>query len=106
MSILLNPKKYRDRNYPDTRSKEIMLKTIQWFEEKGLARQKEQFHDKEFCKDFRISLPVKVYLKPFSFPKDMVQIPISITVLTECMNSQKSVVSMGLPIGTLIMCRR
>ena len=32
MSILLNPKKYRDRGYPDERSKEIMLKTIEWFE--------------------------------------------------------------------------
>jgi acyl-CoA dehydrogenase len=53
MNILLNPKKYRDRNYPDARSTEIMLKTIQWFEDKGLAMQKEQYHDKEFCKDFQ-----------------------------------------------------
>lgn len=53
MSILLNPKKYRDRNYPDERSKEIMLKTINWFEEKGLAKQKEQFHEREFCSDFQ-----------------------------------------------------
>ncbi len=53
MSILLNPKKYRDRNYPDERSKEIMLKTIEWFEEKGLARQKEQYHEREFCADFQ-----------------------------------------------------
>ncbi len=41
MSILLNPKNYKDRNYPDERSKEIMLKTIEWFEKKGLAKQKE-----------------------------------------------------------------
>lgn len=53
MSILLNPKKYQDRNYPDERSKEIMLKTIEWFEEKGLARQKEQYHEREFCTDFQ-----------------------------------------------------
>ncbi|HRS63475.1 MAG TPA: acyl-CoA dehydrogenase family protein, partial [Spirochaetota bacterium] len=53
MSILLNPKKYRDRNYPDERSKEIMLKTIEWFEKKGLAKQKEQYHKKEFCEDFQ-----------------------------------------------------
>lgn len=53
MSILLNPKKYRDRNYPDERSKEIMLKTIEWFENKGLAKQKEQYHDREFCADFQ-----------------------------------------------------
>lgn len=53
MSILLNPKKYRDRNYPDERSKEIMLKTIEWFENKGLAKQKQQYHDREFCSDFQ-----------------------------------------------------
>lgn len=53
MSLLLNPKKYRDRNYPDERSKEIMLKMIDWFEEKGLAQQKEEYHDREFCADFQ-----------------------------------------------------
>jgi len=53
MSLLLNPKKYKDRNYPDERSKEIMLKTIQWFEDKGLAKQKEQFHSREFAEDFQ-----------------------------------------------------
>ena len=53
MSLLLNPKKYRDRNYPDERSKEIMLKMIDWFEAKGLARQKEQYHAREFCEDFQ-----------------------------------------------------
>lgn len=53
MNLLLNPKQYRDRNYPDQRSKEIMLKTIEWFEAKGLAKQKEQFHAREFCEDFQ-----------------------------------------------------
>lgn len=53
MSLLLNPKKYKDRNYPDERSKEIMLKTIEWFEAKGLAKQKESYHDREFCEDFQ-----------------------------------------------------
>ncbi|MGE5415729.1 MAG: acyl-CoA dehydrogenase family protein [Acidobacteriota bacterium] len=52
MSLLLNPKQYKDRNYPDERSKEIMLKTIEWFENKGLAAQKESFHSHEFCEDF------------------------------------------------------
>lgn len=52
-NLLLNPKKYRDRGYPDERSKEIMLKTIDWFEEKGLAKQKEQYHNREFAEDFR-----------------------------------------------------
>lgn len=50
--ILLNPKNYQDRKYPDERSKEIMLKTIEWFEKKGLAKQKEQFHSREFSQDF------------------------------------------------------
>lgn len=53
MSILLNPQAYRDRNYPDQRSEEIMKKTIAWFEEKGLAKQKEQYHQREFCEDFQ-----------------------------------------------------
>ncbi len=53
MSLLLNPKQYRDRKYPDERSREIMLKTINWFEDKGLAKQKEQYHKKEFCEDFQ-----------------------------------------------------
>jgi len=53
MSLLLNPKKYKDRNYPDARSKEIMEKTIAWFEAKGLAKQKEQYHSHEFCEDFQ-----------------------------------------------------
>ncbi len=53
MSLLLNPKQYKDRNYPDARSKEIMLKTIDWFEAKGLARQKEQYHSREFAEDFQ-----------------------------------------------------
>ena len=33
--ILLNPKKH-DREYPDERSREIMLKTIEFFENKGI----------------------------------------------------------------------
>lgn len=53
MSLLLNPKRYRDRNYPDERSREIMLKTIEWFEAKGLAKQKEQYHAHEFAEDFQ-----------------------------------------------------
>ena len=50
--LLLNPKNYKDRNYPDQRSKEIMLKTIDFFEKKGKAKQKEEYHKKEFCQDF------------------------------------------------------
>ncbi|MFH2065422.1 MAG: acyl-CoA dehydrogenase family protein [Pseudomonadota bacterium] len=50
--ILLNPKKYQDRNYPDARSKEIMLKTIEWFENKGLKKMKEDYRSCEFTYDF------------------------------------------------------
>ena len=50
--VLLNPKKYKDRNYPDERSKEIMVKTIEWFENKGLAAIKEDYHNKTFTSDF------------------------------------------------------
>ena len=53
MSNLLNPKKYKDRNYPDERSGEVMLKTIEWFENKGLAKQKEDYHANRFCEDFQ-----------------------------------------------------
>ena len=34
MTILLNPKKH-ERYYPDANSKDIMLKTIEFFENKG-----------------------------------------------------------------------
>jgi hypothetical protein len=37
--LLLNPKKYQDRNYPDERSREIMLKTIAFFVCAGYLRQ-------------------------------------------------------------------
>jgi acyl-CoA dehydrogenase len=50
--LLLNPKKYQDRNYPDDRSKEIMLKTIDWFEKKGLAKMKADYRSREFTYDF------------------------------------------------------
>ena len=46
--LLLNPKNYQDRNYPDERSKEIMLKTIEWFENKGLKKMNEDYHKREF----------------------------------------------------------
>ncbi len=50
--VLLNPKKYQDRDYPDERSKEIMLKTIEWFENKGLQKIKDDFHAHTFTTDF------------------------------------------------------
>ena len=50
--ILLNPKKH-NREYPDDeRSKEIMLKTIDFFEKKGLAKIKEDDHGAIWYRDF------------------------------------------------------
>ncbi|MGI6551471.1 MAG: acyl-CoA dehydrogenase family protein [Syntrophomonadales bacterium] len=69
MSLLLNPKKYRDRNYPDERSKEIMLKMIDWFEAKGLARQKEQYHAREFCEDFQKFVTEEGFFETLFLPK-------------------------------------
>ncbi len=50
--LLLNPKKYQDRNYPDERSKDIMLKTIEFFENKGMKKMKEDTFAAEFTDDF------------------------------------------------------
>jgi len=50
--LLLNPKNYQDRNYPDERSKEIMVKTIDWFESKGLNKMKEDYRTRDFTYDF------------------------------------------------------
>ena len=49
--ILLNPKAHR-RSYPDERSREVMLKTIEFFERKGKARIKEDYHAKVWYSDF------------------------------------------------------
>ncbi|MBN1342857.1 MAG: acyl-CoA dehydrogenase [Phycisphaerae bacterium] len=49
--ILLNPKQY-DREYPDARSREIMLKTIEFFENKGKQKIKEDDQKKVWYADF------------------------------------------------------
>ncbi len=49
--ILLNPKKY-DVEFPDKDSKEMMEKTIEWFEGKGLKKIKDDFHERTWPKDF------------------------------------------------------
>jgi acyl-CoA dehydrogenase len=69
MNLLLNPKKYRDRGYPDERSKEIMLKTIEWFEKKGLAKQKEQYHSREFCEDWQKFVTEEKIFETLFLPK-------------------------------------
>jgi acyl-CoA dehydrogenase len=49
--ILLQPKKH-DRKYPDERSREVMLKTIEFFERKGKKRLKEDDHAAVWYADF------------------------------------------------------
>ena len=49
--ILLNPKKHQ-RDYPDERSREIMLKTIDFFENKGKQKLKEDDHERVWYRDF------------------------------------------------------
>ena len=68
-NLLLNPKKYRDRGYPDERSKEIMLKTIEWFENKGLAAIKDSFHSKEFAEDYQKFVTEERHFETLFLPK-------------------------------------
>ncbi len=49
--LLLNPKKH-NREYPDDKSREIMLKTIEFFEKKGKKKVKEDDHQKVWYADF------------------------------------------------------
>jgi len=49
--ILLNPKRH-SREYPDEKSREIMLKTIEFFEKKGKQKIKEDDHNKTWYADF------------------------------------------------------
>jgi acyl-CoA dehydrogenase len=49
--LLLNPKAH-NRPYPDARSREVMLKTIEFFERKGKARIKEDYHARVWYSDF------------------------------------------------------
>ncbi len=50
--LLLNPNNYQDRKYPDERSREIMLKTIEWFENKGIKKMKDDYRSRDFTYDF------------------------------------------------------
>ncbi len=49
--MLLNPKLH-DRSYPDSLSREIMLKTIEFFENKGKIRLKEDDRERVWYEDF------------------------------------------------------
>ncbi|MFW5770731.1 MAG: acyl-CoA dehydrogenase [Spirochaetota bacterium] len=49
--ILLNPKKY-DREHADEKTKQLMLKTIEFFENKGLAKIKEDDQERVWYDDF------------------------------------------------------
>ncbi len=49
--ILLNPHKH-ERKYKDEKSRQIMLKTIEFFEKKGLKQIKKDWHEKKWNYDF------------------------------------------------------
>jgi len=49
--ILLNPNKYK-RDVSDQRSREVMQKTIRFFENRGLHKLKEDFHERTWYADF------------------------------------------------------
>jgi acyl-CoA dehydrogenase len=49
--MLLNPRDYKHK-FPDKRSKEIMLKTIAFFESKGKQKLKDDDHNRRFYEDF------------------------------------------------------
>ncbi len=49
--ILLNPDKH-SRQYPDERSREVMLRTIEFFETRGKKRLKEADHERVWYRDF------------------------------------------------------
>jgi acyl-CoA dehydrogenase len=49
--ILLNPKQHT-REYPDKRSKDIMVKTIEFFEKRGKVKLKEMDHNRAWYSDF------------------------------------------------------
>ncbi len=51
MTMLLNPKRH-ERKYCDQRSREVMLKTIDFFERKGKRRLKEDYHARVWYADF------------------------------------------------------
>jgi len=51
VEILLNPKRHA-RFYPDERSRDVMRKTIEFFERKGKRRLKEDFHARVWYADF------------------------------------------------------
>ena len=49
--ILLNPKKY-NREFSDEKFRDVMQKTIQFFEDKGLEKLKEDYHQSTWYADF------------------------------------------------------
>lgn len=51
MEILLNPKRLA-RSYPDERSREVMRKTVEFFEQKGKRRLKADYHAHGWYQDF------------------------------------------------------
>ncbi len=71
--FLLNPHKHA-RKYPDARSREIMLKTIDFFEKKGKTKLKEDDHERVWYADFlQFQKENKIFaqfLTPSAYGKD------------------------------------
>ena len=61
--IFLNPKKEK-YEYLDERSREIMLKTIAFFENKGKKKIKQDDHERVWYADFVEFVKRKRYLRP------------------------------------------
>ena len=50
-NLLLNPKRY-ERMHPDEKTRQVMVKTIEFFENKGLKSIKEDDQDSRWCDDY------------------------------------------------------
>lgn len=67
--ILLNPKKYH-RDYPDEKSREIMLKTVEFFEKKGKRKLKQDDHERVWYADFLEFVREEEIFATFLTPSD------------------------------------
>ncbi len=67
--ILLNPKKHT-REYPDEKSKDLIVKTIEFFENKGLRKVKEDDRDNNWYADFLEFVKKEKLFATFLTPPD------------------------------------
>ena len=59
--ILLNPKKHT-RKYPDQKSKDLMLKTIDFFERRGKAKLKQDYHSRIWYSEYLEFVKKETYI--------------------------------------------